>query len=348
MKTPDLDRVFAALRGARVAVLGDFCVDHYLFLDPGWKELSLETGLPVRGVIGQRLSPGGAGNVAANAAALGLRAVHCLGCLGDDLYGAALQNSLHRLGCDTSGLLVQPREFATHAYVKPYRGGEEGPRFDHGVANRVGAETTRRLVASLERLLPNLDTVLLNQQVATGVWSAALIESVNALIPGFPSVPWVVDSRHRIESFRGAVMKMHAGEAVRLSGRGGQRDAPATAAETRRDLDLLFARFAAPIVITRGNDGAIARDREGTYAVPGVRSPGEIDPVGAGDTFLAALGAGLGGGLGLATALEVANLAAAVTVRKLRQTGTASEAEIRALAADASNRDESARPRSAE
>jgi rfaE bifunctional protein kinase chain/domain len=336
MTTPDLDRIFTALRKVRVAILGDFCLDHYLFIDPEWKETSIETGLPVHGVADQRYGPGGAGNVAANVAALSVGAVHCLGCIGDDPYGFCLQSCLGKLGCETSGMLLQPQQFSTRAYVKPMHGNEEGSRLDHGVANRISPETTRRLAAHLETLLPNLDAVILNQQVTAGVWSEPLIEAVNGLMARFPKVSWLVDSRHHAKAFKGALLKLNSSEAARLNDRDVHPGEPVTEAETCVDLDRLFERFSAPVVITRGECGAIARDRSGTFAVPGVQSLDEIDTVGAGDTFISALASCLGAQLGLETALKMANWSAAITVRKLRQTGTASEAEIRALVTDIS------------
>jgi rfaE bifunctional protein kinase chain/domain len=333
MTTPDLDRVFASLRSVRVAVLGDFCLDHYLIIDPDRKEVSAETGLPVHAVVDQRYSPGGAGNAAANVAALGVGRVHCLGCLGDDPYGTWLWSCLASFGCDTSGLMVQPREFSTRAYVKPLHGNKEASRYDYGAANRISPETTQRIVVHLERLLPVLDAVILNQQVTAGVWSGPLIEAVNALIARTPEVVWLLDSRHHPDRFRGPILKLNDSEAARLNGRDVYPGQIVTETETRDDLDRVFERFRAPVVITRGKAGAVARDGSGTFAVPGVRSPGETDTVGAGDTFTSALASCLGARLGLETALTIANWAAAVTVRKLRQTGTASKAEIRALAA---------------
>ena len=47
--------------GLRIAVLGDFCLDRYLEIDPARQETSLETGLPVHNVVNVRSQPGGAG-----------------------------------------------------------------------------------------------------------------------------------------------------------------------------------------------------------------------------------------------------------------------------------------------
>ncbi|MGB9603605.1 MAG: carbohydrate kinase, partial [Limisphaerales bacterium] len=50
----------------RIAVVGDFCLDRYLEIDPELKETSLETGLEVYNVVKVRAQPGGAGTILNN------------------------------------------------------------------------------------------------------------------------------------------------------------------------------------------------------------------------------------------------------------------------------------------
>jgi sugar/nucleoside kinase (ribokinase family) len=95
----------------------------------------------------------------------------------------------------------------------------------------------------------------------------------------------------------------------------------------------IHERVAAPVFVTCGAAGLVAVDAAGTYVIPGVPVAGPTDPVGAGDAVVAALAAGLAAGLDPRTAATLANLAAAVTVRKLHTTGTATPAEILELAA---------------
>ena len=68
--------------------------------------------------------------------------------------------------------------------------------------------------------------------------------------------------------------------------------------------------------------------------MPGVALAPPLDPVGAGDTFLSACSAALAAGAHPLQAAALANLAAAVSVRKLRITGTASPQEILGLYAE--------------
>src|SRR6266581_3041195 len=60
----------------RVAVVGDFCLDRYLEIDPARQETSIETGLPVYNVTNVRAQPGGAGTVLNNLVALGVGAIY--------------------------------------------------------------------------------------------------------------------------------------------------------------------------------------------------------------------------------------------------------------------------------
>ena len=68
-------------------IVGDFCADVYLKIDPSASEVSLETGLPTQPVAEQRFSLGGAGNVAANLISMGVGEVHAFGVVGADMHG---------------------------------------------------------------------------------------------------------------------------------------------------------------------------------------------------------------------------------------------------------------------
>jgi len=65
--------------------------------------------------------------------------------------------------------------------------------------------------------------------------------------------------------------------------------------------------------------------------VPAIPVQGPLDPVGAGDSASAGLISAFACGAEVEKAVAFANLAAAVTVRKLGETGTASPEEILAL-----------------
>src|SRR5580658_6251589 len=81
----------------RVAVVGDFCLDRYLEIDPARKEVSIETGLAVHNVVRVRSQPGGAGTILSNLAALRVAKIFPVGFAGDDGEGFELRRALSSL-----------------------------------------------------------------------------------------------------------------------------------------------------------------------------------------------------------------------------------------------------------
>src|SRR5436309_8765739 len=81
-------------RELSIAVLGDFCLDRYLEIDPARQEVSLETGLPVHNVVNVRAQPGGAGTIVNNLSALGVGAILPVGFAGEDAEGMELWKAL--------------------------------------------------------------------------------------------------------------------------------------------------------------------------------------------------------------------------------------------------------------
>src|SRR5216110_2648294 len=88
---PRLKRLLPRLRGKRIGVLGDLMLDRYLWGTAS--RLSPEAAVPVVDFVEQNECLGGAGNVAANMAALGAR-VEAFGVLGSDEAGRAMQGCL--------------------------------------------------------------------------------------------------------------------------------------------------------------------------------------------------------------------------------------------------------------
>src|SRR5438270_5686228 len=89
-----LEEIAGRYSGLRVAVVGDFCLDRYLEIDPSRHETSIETGLPVHNVVRVRAQPGGAGTILNNLVALGVGRIVAVGFCGDDGEGFELRRGL--------------------------------------------------------------------------------------------------------------------------------------------------------------------------------------------------------------------------------------------------------------
>src|SRR3989344_2327591 len=99
-----LQKILDRFRGKRVIVIGDSMLDKYV-----WGEVSrISPEAPVQVIDVQRETfvPGGAANVAMNAAALGAR-VKMVGITGKDESRATLLRLLEQKGIDVEGMLIE-------------------------------------------------------------------------------------------------------------------------------------------------------------------------------------------------------------------------------------------------
>ena len=103
----------------KIAVLGDFCLDRYLEIDPSKQETSLETGLPVHNVVNVRAQPGGAGTIVNNLVALGVGTIFPVGLAGEDGEGYELSRALETLAGVRLAHFVRTRHRRTFTYCKP-------------------------------------------------------------------------------------------------------------------------------------------------------------------------------------------------------------------------------------
>lgn len=331
MNEQRLQELLEQIRSARVLVFGDFCVDAYWTFDLSASESSIETGKQTWPVRLQRYGLGGAGNVVSNLAALGVGEVRAAAVVGDDVFGREMVSMLQRIGVHTEGVVVQRDRWDTPVYGKPHISDEEQNRIDFGLFNDITEATADRVAAALAEAADRVDAVILNQQLARGVTSPAMLARLNRIIAQRPERIFIVDSRDKSEAYERVILKLNGHEAARLC----RDDIPVDQLVPRDDVEryarAIFPSTGKPVVITRGDRGCIVFDGQALTETPGVQILKKVDPVGAGDTFVSALSAALAAGATPAEAAELANFAAAVTVQKLQQTGVASPEEILAI-----------------
>lgn len=325
MNARDIEASLQQLRNTRVTVFGDFCLDAYWMIDEAGPELSVETGLPLRRVREQRYSLGGAGNVVANLVSLGVGVVRAVGMAGPDVFGPRMVDLLRRCGARMDGFLLQ-ESWQTMVYAKPCIGRSESNRIDFGAFNELSDRDLDALTVQLEAAARQSNVVILNQQVPCGVMTDPMIQRVNDLIAVLPDVAFVVDARNKAQEFAPAVLKLNSVEASRYLGQAHDQEMSLDCA--LQQVRELQQRTGKPAFVTRGIEGIVFAAGNEVGHIPGFHIPGEVDTVGAGDTVVSALAAALGAGQSARMAAELANLAAMVTVQKIRTTGTASPEEI--------------------
>jgi len=328
MKKQQLQKILKDITTVKIAVVGDFCLDAYWFIDETMSEMSVETGLSTRPVRQQRYSLGGAGNVANNLTAMGIKDVRAFGVIGTDPFGAEMLRIMKATGIQTGNLLIQEEQWHTHTYAKPYVDDKEMNRVDFGNYNQLSKETADLLINNLIEEIPEVDIILINQQVTSGIHTEYFRNLLLEVIRKFPGKQFIADSRQFIDYFNGTIRKMNDQEAVRLCGLDKKPDEIVLHSEVVDAAGMLYERFRKPLFITRGDKGSLTVDSSGIFEVPGLLILSRVDTVGAGDSYLAGVAAALAAGYDMDIAATLGTFVAGVTVQKLFQTGTATPEEI--------------------
>ncbi|MCM8528319.1 MAG: PfkB family carbohydrate kinase [Lentisphaeraceae bacterium] len=331
MNNKELNKLLKKLPGLKVGIIGDFCLDSYWQIDDSLSEVSVETGLRTRPVSEQQYYLGGAGNVAANVAAMGVENIAIFGVIGDDPFGSKMKEIAEELGFDTKGLLTQKNNWCTHTYIKPVENHKEAARIDFGNANNLDAVTADKVLIAIERAVASCDVMIINQQVKKGIHTRYFQKELNRIINSHRDKIFILDSRDISEAYPGCWHKMNDFEAARLCG------FPYEPGDEVSRLDLneiavkLSEKWDNPFFITRGYKGCMVCEKGEVTLVPAVLQNGAIDTVGAGDSMLAGISVALAAKNSPQIAAELGNLTAGVSIQKIHQTGTASPAELRQL-----------------
>ncbi len=314
-----------------VGVLGDFCLDVYWEADMTKSQLSRETAYYPLPVMRERISLGGAGNVAANIASAFPVRLFVFGVTGPDWRETEMKRLLHGIQADTAGL-VQDETRMTNAFIKPMRRGlagtlTEGERMDFEPLTPQSEATEQALLDKLLKQMPQLDALCVCDQLTYGCVSP----QVRAYIIGGGHRPVILaDSRDRIGLFQNVIIKPNDIEACRTM------DAPLGAdSENIRQIVLsLEKRTGRPVIITMGENGCMTAVGGEAAHIPAFPVAPPIDICGAGDAFLAAAACALAAGATVQEAAWLGNAASSVTIRQLHITGTATRKQLRALCTD--------------
>ncbi len=165
MMTQDrLEEILAAFGSRKIVVVGDFFLDKYLEFDPSLAEISLETGKIANQVVNVRHSPGAAGTVVCNLAALGAGTIIPIGFTGDDGEGYDLRHNLKNLGCVMDHVLTASDRL-TPTYLKPRDTstiGLDGERERYNTKNHVPlpGDVESEIISRLREVVKDADAVI--------------------------------------------------------------------------------------------------------------------------------------------------------------------------------------------
>ena len=292
----------AAVAAARVLVVGDVMLDRYWFGEV--ERISPEAPVPVVRIARHEERPGGAANVARNAAALGAQ-VMLVSVVGDDEAGRALERLLIGDKVRTSF----HRDPALPTTVKLRVIGRQQQLLRIDFETTPSHEILATKLADYERTLPDFDVVVLSDYGKGGL---AHIERMIELARA-RGTPVLVDPKGEdFLRYRGATMLTpNRAEFRQVAGSWRNEAEFATKAQTLRAELAVQA-----LLITRSEEGMSLFTDAGAVHIP-AQAREVYDVSGAGDTVIATLGVLLGARADVASAVRIANQAAGIVVGKL-------------------------------
>ena len=288
-------------------VIGDLMLDRYLIGSVG--RISPEAPVPIVLLSNQYERAGGAANVAANLALLGIK-THIAGCVGEDAEAKTLLKLVQDLGIETKAV-IRSKQRPTIAKTRIVSGHQQMMRLDQESSAAFNTEDTSSLLAVIQHELTQNPAIVILSDYAKGVLSTDICQAIIATCKPL-NIPVLVDPKgHDYSKYKGATAltpnKKETAEACNTTIN--DIDLIAKAANLKQALNLAF------FAVTRGEEGISLIDNE-THHLPATAKQ-VFDVSGAGDTVIATLAAGLMHGLSTLDALQLANLAAGVVVGKV-------------------------------
>ena len=291
--------------GVRVWVVGDLMLDEYVA--GAVDRISPEAPVPVVRVRDTEYRLGGAANVARQVALLGAR-VSLAGTVGADAAGEQVLRLCSAAGIDTRAVIQLP-ERPTTRKLRVLGQHQQLLRLDWEDAAPCSAACTQRMMSKLVEG-PHPQAIVLSDY-AKGVLTAETIGAVVRLRGGEPIV---VDPKSRdFTRYRGATLiTPNLRELEAAAGRAfSPDDTDAIAAAARR---LIEDTGLQGMVVTLGDRGMLlVPAAEPAVAVPAAKQE-VYDVTGAGDTAIAVLAVSLAAQAPLSAAVQIANIAAGISV----------------------------------
>jgi len=297
-----------AAAGRHVLVVGDAMLDRYL--SGAVERISPEAPVPVVQVTEEHAALGGAANVAAGVASLGV-GCRLIAAVGDDAAAAEFRGILSGLGIDDSDLELDSTRPTTQK-TRIVARHQQILRVDRESTSGLSREAAGRLRDRTRAALEWADVLIVqdyDKGVMSGEFASALLAAARDA-----GVASIVDPklRHFFDCRGATVFKPNVRE---LAAALGHEVAPRDEAALRELVGRLECEH---LLLTLGEDGMllVSAGEKGLHHIPS-RAREVFDVTGAGDTVVAVLASALAGGADAVEAAALANTAAGIEVSRL-------------------------------
>lgn len=303
----------AKLQGHRVLCVGDVILDRFVY--GAVSRISPEAPIPVLLKTHEIVSLGGAGNVARNITSLGGQ-IDLIGVAGADHDARELDD---RMGGDTGirSLMIADDTRPTSVKTRYVADGQQLLRADHEKAKPVSAEIEDKIIAAMDKVLPDCSVVILSDY-AKGVLTDRVVREAIDRSHGAGKIVLIDPKGRDFSRYRGAdILTPNRKELSEATDRtiASVADAEAAARQliAQNDLGGVMAKL--------GADGVclVMKDKPARHYQTLAREVFEVS--GAGDTVVSTMALALAAGVSVEDSAVLANLGGSIVVGKV---GTAS------------------------
>lgn len=314
-----LMHILENFKGKKIIVLGDIMLDKYIWGDVS--RISPEAPVQVVKVLKETFAPGGAANVANNAAALNAK-VFMVGVVGDDNERHSLIGELCKRSIDTIGIITDGTR-PTTLKVRVLGKSQQLLRVDYEKDSHSHDNISEKILSFIESKIKEIDAIIVSDY-AKGVVNPKLISGIVQMANENGKL-FIVDPKpkHKELYKNVTLITPNHNEAVMMAG---------MSIDDEYNLNEIGSKLvkslSSNILLTKGERGMALFEKNGEITDIQTKAKEVYDVVGAGDTVVATAALALSAGATLKEAAILSNIAAGIKVGKVG-TSTVSVDEIR-------------------
>jgi len=317
-----LSSILENFKNKRIIVVGDIMLDRYLIGTVS--RISPEAPVPILKAVEERISLGGAANVANNLKSLGAR-VEIFGVVGRDADGEILLKQLNQSNLSPKNIIIDPKR-PTTTKTRLITKNQQVARIDKETEENVSHSIHRRLITSIQRSINSRppDGMIISDY-AKGLINREFCRELIALARS-KGIFLAADPKGKeFTKYKGAnVVTPNQSEAEEVCGFKIDDDKSA-----KRALRLIAKKTSSnAVIVTRGRDGISYYVTDGEGGTIKSFAKEVYDVTGAGDTVVSVLTLSFLASNSWEDSVRIANQAAGIVVGKL---GTAYVTQIELL-----------------
>lgn len=292
---------------SKILIVGDVMLDKYYF---GHVErISPEAPVPIVNIRKEESRLGGASNVANNISSLGGTPLLC-GVIGHDLFGKEIERIARQKNIRT---ILLRSAYPTITKARIIGGKQQIVRVDYEDRANLEEKERKKLKIEISNLLPEYD-ILVISDYGKGLISEDFCRFLIRLAHKYEKKVIIDPKGKEWKKYRGAdIVTPNVKE---LSDIVGYTVPNTDRAIEKAAREAINANQLPSLLVTRSDKGMSLISNSAPIHIP-THSEEVFDVSGAGDTVVATLSMCLSIGLDISTAMQIANVAAGIVVKKI-------------------------------